>query len=62
MQQLTIGIDVSQEGLDVAYWDGKASQFIGTFANDTDGLVQFSSVIEQLPVYQPQQEVLIVIG
>ena len=29
MEQLTIGIDVSQEGLDVAYWDGKAPQFIG---------------------------------
>ena len=61
MQQLTIGIDVSQEGLDVAYWDGKAPQFIGTFANDTDGLVQFSSVIENLPVCQPEQEVLIII-
>ena len=24
MEQLTIGIDVSQEGLDIAYWDGKA--------------------------------------
>ena len=48
MNTLIIGIDVSQNQIDVAYWNGSKPQFIGGFENHTDGFEQLTSVVSTL--------------
>ena len=60
MQQLVIGIDVSQNDLAVAYWNSEEPQFLTTFTNQPDGLVQLSAAIESLRIGQTADAVLVV--